>query len=141
MQPHDFKPRRFVLAAGLLLILIAVVFLLGSENAPITGSFIAGNEYFSNVQNITATSELETISAEISFPESYMPISLDDCRTAFITDGTNTITNYSLSLAEENGICISASLIFANSIYNSSEINETSYTVYFGKSAKNNIQF
>ncbi|HIH13833.1 MAG TPA: hypothetical protein HA224_01115 [Nanoarchaeota archaeon] len=134
MQPHDFKPRRFVLASGMLLILIAIVFLLGSENAPITGSFIAGNEYFSNIQGITATSELAEISTEINFPESYMPISLDDCRTVFITDSINTITNYSLSLAEENGICISANLVFANPIYNSTEINETSYTVYFGKS-------
>ncbi|MEK6807512.1 MAG: hypothetical protein AABX75_00635 [Nanoarchaeota archaeon] len=134
MQPHDFKLRRFVLASGLLIILIAIVFLLGSENAPITGSFIAGNEYFSNIQNITATSDLAEVSAVMSFPEAYRPVNLDDCRTAFITDGANTIANYSLVLAEENGICISANITFANLIYNSTEINETAYTIYFGKS-------
>ncbi len=135
MQPHDFQPRRFLVASGVILLLIAVVAFVGFERAPITGAYIIGNEYYSNIQNITAASDLQVVSIILGFlPENYRPISTEDCKAAYITDGTNTIANHTVTINEQGGVCNSVNITFENPNFGNNETNETVFSVYFGKS-------
>ncbi len=135
MQPHDFEPRRYVLAAIALLALIGFVALLGTYKPSITGAFIVGNQYFSNAANITADNTAEVVTASLPFePADYRPLDTSDCNSIYVETNGNQITNYNLTPEIENGVCKNLNITVANQIYNSTNETSIAYRIYFGKS-------
>lgn len=134
MQPHDFDLRRYVLASVALLALIGFISLVGVYQPSVTGAFIVQNQIFSNSANLTTDATAEFITASVQFlPDGYRPLSTEDCLSALVLRNGNEISNLTLALENENGICKNLNITFANQIYNTNETS-AAYEIYFGKS-------